>query len=52
MATPDIERTSHSYLLGADEYERDKFRSALERIAAYEISDNLNHAYPVATHKR
>jgi hypothetical protein len=27
-----IDTSSHSYLLGVAEYERDKFRSALERI--------------------
>jgi hypothetical protein len=28
-----IDTSSHSYLLGIAEYERDKFRGALERIA-------------------
>jgi len=40
---PEIDCTSHSYLLGVAEYDRDKFKAALERIAAYEISDNLNY---------
>lgn len=39
----DVDRNSHSYLLGVAEYNRDKFKAALERIAAYEISDNLNY---------
>ena len=29
--------------LGKLEYERDKFRGALEQIASYEISDGLNY---------
>jgi hypothetical protein len=42
-ASDEIDRTSHSYLLGVAEYERDKFKAALEHIASYEISDDLNY---------
>jgi hypothetical protein len=30
-------------LLGVCEYERDKYKAALEHIASYEISDGLNY---------
>lgn len=32
MAGFDVDRNSHSYLLGVAEHERDKFRTALEKI--------------------
>ena len=43
MTNPEVNRKSHSYLLGVAEYERDKYKAALERIASYEISDSLNY---------
>ena len=39
----EVDRKSHSYLLGVCEYERDKYKAALEHIASYEISDGLNY---------
>jgi hypothetical protein len=39
----EVDRKSHSYLLGVCEYERDKYKAALEHIASYEISDDLNY---------
>jgi hypothetical protein len=34
MDRSEIDRKSHSYMLGVTEYQRDKYRDALKRIAA------------------
>jgi hypothetical protein len=43
MSIPQTDKKSHSYLLGVAEYERDKYKAALEHIASYEVSDSLNY---------
>ncbi len=48
MADFEIDRSSHSYMLGVAEYERDKYLTALRRIAYLEEKNVPKYAQQIA----
>lgn len=48
MAVFEVDRNSHSYMLGVAEYERDKYLTALRRIASLDEKNVPKYAQQIA----